>query len=561
MIIDKLIASAVRLALQRQSSNATTQIVKERLIQKAVDKAIDSVKDAHAYTETIGPLKKQLGLLNDKQVEFVGRINETSKYLGISRTQLLQHTKAYLTQAGTQNGLIGQQISDIGEFAKGMGMDKSVAYNQIGHLANAGVIGKFGMDHKKLMLLATNAVSVGKMRGRESEVFSSINTLANDQLQNLVLPQINYGTFAAMNAMNQSEMPGLVGARGAGLMSKIGKGLLEPGGDEWGENFLRDALGKDLDVYEFQKLREEGALGKNENLSKILAHGQELFSDENERWYKVSKILKISMHQVEALEKALLSAKDGGKGFEKAVRKANGGDLGSTEKFGIHSDVYNAKNGKGEKAVIDNDSRMKEIEGVVPSSTTQENMKGVAEEKIIPTKEDAILTLSATMNQSLEKIAEESISIISEGVSAWARFNLDTYLENLRETNQQKHLQGAPFGAKSCLVPGVTLGPPNTLPNGRRIRIDEAIYGDFDISFPKTFSHQYGDGNEISPGVKLYQVPPNPAYKELSDASQALKSASATFNEAAGKIRNGVNPNSSISQPVQPAQTGDGNTE
>ena len=487
--------------------------------------ASKGVTQAKAYMDAISPLNKQLSLLNDNQKAFVGNISETAVSLGIARAELLQYTKAYVGQAGAQNGRIGKQVRDIGYFAKGMGMDKGTTYAQMGGLAQAGAFGAMGgMRAKQFAAMIADAVSSGNMKGREGELLSSINSLVNVQLQTLTRPGGMAGMINLMTGMNRTGQPGLMGARGASVLGRINQGIMNPGAGDYGEMFMYKALGGG-GFYDFKMRQEEGAFGPHNNFLRVMGNMRKSFPNGKARWFAMSKLFPgLSMHQVQGLESAL--GKTGsGSGFIEALTKASGGNPEniSTESYGILAQLYNAKDGKERMRVLKGDSRLGGLSNNFTTTSSREAMmRAVAGKSLIQTPEDQTNSQLASINQTLEKGGMEAIAIFSKTYSSVDKIGqlLENHLGALKESAQKNNGLYRP-GDMSTINPDLNVPyKPNVALDGTPVKITEEAYKNFDMSFFK-------------------------------NGFQDLKQSSENLNQAANKI-NGVWAHS--------PQSGTGNT-
>ena len=156
------------------------------------------------------------------------RIKENADALRIGMNELARYDKMYLRAAGDQGGashMLGQ-VQTAGLFARGYGLDVGETVNQFGSLGQAGVFGKMGsISAKEFSMYLAEAINSGEMRGRENEVLQSFQTIAESQLG--VLTRISNMDFFSdlLMGMNKTGQPGLMGMRGAGVLSRLDSGL------------------------------------------------------------------------------------------------------------------------------------------------------------------------------------------------------------------------------------------------------------------------------------------------------------------------------------------------
>jgi len=451
----------------------------------AVSKGISLAK---AYMDALSPLNKQLSLLNGNQASFESKIASTAISLGIARAELLQYTKAYVGQAGAQKGRVGGQVKDIGGFAKGMGMDYGSTYAQMGGLAQAGAFGSLGgMRAKQFAALIADAVSRGNMNGREGELLSSINSLVSVQLQTLTRPGGMSGMINFMTGMNATGQAGLMGARGASVLSQISQGIKNPGGGDYGEMFMYNALGGG-NFYDYKMRQEEGAFGANNNFLRVMGNMRKSFPNAKARWFAMSKLFPgLSMHQASGLESALGKVGSGGSGFMDALDSASSGNIEkiNTENYGILAKIYNAKNGK-ERMEILKDSRLGGLSGnFTINSTREEVMKAVAGKNLVQTPEDAIKSELATINQWLESKGVEGIKAFSgayDGINKIYRLLHKQWGSLTPEENARLQSELSNKGEVSTINPNnIVPYKTNVTADGKQIQINESQYNEADV--------------------------------------------------------------------------------
>jgi len=487
------------------------------------------IQSAMEYNRALDSLTKRLSIVGNGQEQFVNRITRTSSALGIARKDLLQYTQAYVAQAGTQKGHLSGQINTMGNLAKGMGMDKAQTFNQMGGLANAGAFGSLGkMRANEFAALIADGVSRGSMKGREGEVLSSINTLVNTQMQMLTKPEGVGGMVGALTSMNQSGRPGLMGNRGANVLSKMNNGIMNPGGGEFGEMLMYNAIAPGENYYDFKYKQEEGAFGDNKNLEKVMASMKRDFPDGRTRQHAMKTMFGISMHQADGLEKALRKAGPGQNDFLDQLEKASGGDLGkiSADKYGLLAEINNSGGDKKELKRILSDTRLKGLKGVTEESSKEEIFNAVSKHGMLQTVEEQTATALVDFNTNLERLGLDILPLITAlvvGVNEIVGIIRDHFGggEKARAKTVDYNLDAGENSAINSNLISDKQYAPNTTRSGEKIKFDESKYGD--INF------------------------------------EDLKSAAADFKESAASMKEAANKFNGVKFPGSASAAGDGN--
>ncbi|MBI9086787.1 MAG: hypothetical protein JEZ11_24535 [Desulfobacterales bacterium] len=368
------------------------------------------------YMGVMGPLAKQLSMVGRGQKEFSASIRATSETIGVAQNQLIRYTQAYTNLAGAQDGRTANQIATIGGFAKGMGMEQGSTIQQMGGLAKSGVYGQNGgMRMNEFAALIAEAVSTGGMKGRESELLSSINSLVNVQLQTLTRPTSVSDTMSAMTALNRSGQPGLMGANGANILGKMNSGIQNPGGGDFGQMMMYQMLGGG-DFYDFKMQQEKGIGGGN--LVNVMGAMRKNFEDPMARYYGYNQMFGISMHQAQGLEGAMDKAGPDKNAFVERLNKITGNDLSkiSSEKYGILAELDKAGPGAGAMEVM-KDSRLESLKGQFNETTPiQEIMEAVIKVGLKATNEEKTVTELTKIENTIQDIGDSLILPIMEAV-------------------------------------------------------------------------------------------------------------------------------------------------
>ena len=222
-----------------------------------------AVAGAKQYLSVLDPLTKQLSIVNSLQGGFAASIERTGEAIGKNKTEMMRLTQMYVGMTGQQGGRIARQVNVASLLSKGMGVDAGTMISSMGGMAQMGAYGQYGgMRVERFAASIADAVARGGMKGREAELFSSIQSLMGAQLNVMtrLAPGSSGAMIGALTAMNASGQPGLMGVRGANVLSRMNQGFMNPQGD-FGEYFMYNALGRG-DYFDYQMRKEQGIFGK-----------------------------------------------------------------------------------------------------------------------------------------------------------------------------------------------------------------------------------------------------------------------------------------------------------
>ena len=184
------------------------------------------ITSAKQYMQVLDPLTKQLSIVGHYQQAFEQSLEKTGATIGRNKNEMMQLTQMYVHMAGRQGGAanISNQIRSIGLLSKGMGVDANMMGSSMGNLAQMGAFGQYGgMRMERFAAAIADSVAKGRMEGREGEVLSAIQGLMGAQLN--VLTRLSPGSSNSMletlTAMNASGQPGMMGARGLNMLSRM----------------------------------------------------------------------------------------------------------------------------------------------------------------------------------------------------------------------------------------------------------------------------------------------------------------------------------------------------
>ncbi len=383
-----------------------------------------AIKESKDFNVVLDGLYKRFHLSRDAQADFNATLKTTAHSLGMNRLELAAVEKSYLSLAGAIQGAarMQNQVKTAGGLARGMGLDPGQTITQFGGLAQSGAFGKLagdgGLNVRDFATILADAVSRGDMKGREGELIQSIQSLVGVQLQSLTRPQNVGAMVGTMTALNQSNEPGLKGARGAELLKQLSQGIRNPGGGKFGEYVSYKAMGGG-DYFKFKKRQEEGAFGESNNLDAMLKFYKRSFRDPNARHYAMGKHLGISMHQSESIEKAFSNMKMNGRdraGFVDRLRQAAGGGQKGADKLErldfaklpILADLSRSQGPEHIKSIL-SDERIGFDRSKVDEILKSANPRQMAMQEII--QANLKLTESESLQKELAKLSDVMTNI------------------------------------------------------------------------------------------------------------------------------------------------------
>lgn len=166
-----------------------------------------------------------------------------------------------------------------------------------------------GKEFQKMISLG---MASGLERGRLPEFFQGVTQLVSEQGSRSA-GDIDVTTFSKQLAMLGKGGSGFQGARGAAVLSKIAGGIVNPGGGEYGQTFMRQAMGfgkpgGDVTYYNAEKMREQG-IKDPKNISRVIDETVAQHGAGEEGALHLRELLGVSLEQAEGLFKIRESSK------------------------------------------------------------------------------------------------------------------------------------------------------------------------------------------------------------------------------------------------------------
>lgn len=307
---------------------------------------LSGFNSAKQYTVALSDLSKQLHQTIGEHATLSKTIEDTANALGISYNEMTRYAKVYSNLTGTASG------AEIpAKFARGMGMDLGSTTHVFGQMGQYGAVGADKTQMTSFAGLIAEAVTSGKMQGREEELLHSLASLVGNQTR--VLTSISNAnmrnTLGTLTMMNANGPAGLRGQMGAQYLQTLNTGLMRPGGGETGTYLMSQALGQN-DWFKLQWQMEEGL----NNLPQVMPYLHNLIKDPLQRSVFMKQFFPgTTAHQNFAFEQAYNSVGPARMGdLDKFLKGQNvsGGLMGiDAEKLKVISQLYQLS--RGDKSV------------------------------------------------------------------------------------------------------------------------------------------------------------------------------------------------------------------
>lgn len=230
--------------------------------------------------------------------------------LGFSKTD----TAAMVPSMGRATGELGPREMQQAMRATGQGegevADVFSTIRRAGFDFTGAGKGKQSAGGRQFQQLIAGGMASGLERARLPEYFQGVQKIAEEQ-RNINTGVISIKDIAKqLTMLGQSGRPGMQGAAGVSILEKFNGALQRPGGGEFGENFIRQAMGfgkpgGSTGYYDAEKMREEGITGKSGagNIQRIMTELRKQFGTGQESNLALREVAGTSLDQGEQLNK------------------------------------------------------------------------------------------------------------------------------------------------------------------------------------------------------------------------------------------------------------------
>jgi len=296
-------------------------------ITKATSMISEGVQSAQQEATGIDTLSRATNDLAGDFNSLKNDVRAVGSGLQLTYNESIRLSGFYAKASGLKDhDKITSESRDSAAFARSFGLNPDATAKSFGQMR---WMGAGGEDRKQFAVMLADAINSGGMWAKADEVISSVAAWIQESEGVMVNAPNVEGYLAAQSAMNASNQPGLQGAAGATVLSRLDTGVRQPGFGEAGMNFMWRALSRggnadpsssenDLDPFQLRYLLEEGAWGSRSSafgsmdigLSGSETNFEKIMNEMNLRYEgrspmmkadALSNLLGLSMHQSLAL--------------------------------------------------------------------------------------------------------------------------------------------------------------------------------------------------------------------------------------------------------------------
>jgi hypothetical protein len=271
--------------------------------------AMGGYQTLNEYRTALGP---NIGLGKGSRVK-AGISKSGGSRLGYSMIESAQLNPAMARATGA----LGPR--ELMQGVRSTGMESGQVAGIYGSLRSAGTSfagGEFKGQSKggrEFAKIIAAGMESGLEKGRLPEFAEGVTTLLDQQAGRASGDVSATSVSSILAALGKTGLSGFQGSRGAAVTGKLEQAFLKPGGGEWGDNFIRMAMGfgkpgGKTGYYESEKSREK-ALSDPQNMSKLLGEVIRQFGSGKEGALGLRELTGVSLDQAEQLLKI---EKDGG---------------------------------------------------------------------------------------------------------------------------------------------------------------------------------------------------------------------------------------------------------
>lgn len=261
------------------------------------------------YMEYGQAKSRSIGLMTGKQFR-QGMRGSMGGRLGYSRTDTAEMMP--LMSRATGEGA----PREMQQAMRATGMEAGEVGDVFGTLKRAGYSFDRGKEKqsaggKEFQKLIAAGMQSGLKKSRFPEFAQGIQQLAEQQRM-LTTGNVNVSDIAKQLALWGKSGPGMQGAAGANLFSKVTHAISAPGGGEWGESFMRQAMGfgkpgGTTSFYDAEKRRERAGRDPSVVMDVMKEFGHQFGGfggkGKEEAGLSMRETLGVTLDQAETLQK------------------------------------------------------------------------------------------------------------------------------------------------------------------------------------------------------------------------------------------------------------------
>lgn len=234
-------------------------------ISKLASKTLEGEKKAEAEGQQIDFFKREMGAISTSFDDIRESSRNLTKGLMLTYSESVKLSRHYAKAAGEEDyRMVHASIKESVGFARGFGLDENQSNSNFAQYQFMGLTPKPG-DQRRLAISIAEAIGRSGIFTRTGDLMGALTRYVHNT-ESVGVSAPNAAAFASMYAsMNESDAPpGLKGAMGENILSRIQQSLVNPGAGEAGKFFMLRALGSVLGPFKQQYLAE-GGLFETEN--------------------------------------------------------------------------------------------------------------------------------------------------------------------------------------------------------------------------------------------------------------------------------------------------------
>lgn len=246
---------------------------------------------------------------NDGRPGFRQRMDE-AKGRGVKRGYMPTETMQQALMAAKATGQAGS-VTTLQDLTRTIGMDTGGAAGIMGQLTRggAGGFGAGGSGKRDLEKALAAGFESGLDRARMPEFIQGVGKLVEMQGGRQGGDVSSTGFATILGAMGKTGKSGMQGSRGAAVLSQLNEAMVKPGGGEYGQALMLQAMGfgkpgGDTTYYEALKKQERGATDP-ENVKALFGETERQYGGGQEQILALREMTGLSITQLETMRTAV----------------------------------------------------------------------------------------------------------------------------------------------------------------------------------------------------------------------------------------------------------------
>ena len=187
---------------------------------------------------------------------------------------------------------------------------------------------------------------------------------------------------------------------------------------QFGDYFMYNALGGG-DYFNYRMRLEDGIFGKG-NLQAVMGHMRKNFKDPKARWYAMSQMFGITMHQAQSFDNLNIKRNGGNSAFLNTLNDISGGKIEniSGDKLGLMAKIFESTG--AERGELLKDSRIAGLakeKGWTGATDAKTILKGISEGTIQKTPTERMLSELVTLDNTLVEYGKQAVGELTKLVA------------------------------------------------------------------------------------------------------------------------------------------------